>query len=61
MATTPVFLPRESHGQKSLVGYSPWDHTESDTTEWLTLSLSVFILGEGEKALLSWKVDTYFL
>ena len=24
MATTPVFLPRESHGQKSLAGYSPW-------------------------------------
>ena len=30
---TPVFLPRESHGQRSLVGYSPWDHKESDTTE----------------------------
>ena len=23
---TPVFLPRESHGQRSLVGYSPWGH-----------------------------------
>ena len=23
---TPVFLPGESHGQKSLVGYSPWGH-----------------------------------
>ena len=23
---TPVFLPGESHGQRSLVGYSPWDH-----------------------------------
>ena len=30
---TPVFLPGESHGQRSLVGYSPWDHKESDTTE----------------------------
>ena len=29
----PVFLPGESHGQKSLVGYSPWGHKESDTTE----------------------------
>ena len=28
-----VFLPGESHGQKSLTGYSPWDHKESDTTE----------------------------
>ena len=30
---TPVFLPGESHGQKSLAGYSPWGHRESDTTE----------------------------
>ena len=28
---TPVFLPREFHGQRSLVGYSPWDCKESDT------------------------------
>ena len=27
------------HGQRSLVGCSPWDHKELDTTEWLTLSL----------------------
>ena len=25
---TPVFLPGESHGQRSLVGYSPWDRKE---------------------------------
>ena len=31
--TTPVFLPGESHGQRSLVGYSPWGHKESDTAE----------------------------
>ena len=24
--TTPVFLPGKSHGQRSLVGYSPWGH-----------------------------------
>ena len=36
---TPVFLPGEFHGQRSLVGYSPWGHKEQDTTEWLTLSL----------------------
>ena len=29
----PGFLPGESHGQKSLAGYSPWGRTESDTTE----------------------------
>ena len=32
---TPEFLPRKSHGQRSLVGYSPWGHKELDTTEWL--------------------------
>ena len=31
--STPVLLPGESHGQKSLAGYGPWDHKESDTTE----------------------------
>ena len=30
---TPVFLSGESHGQRSLAGYSPWAHKESDTTE----------------------------
>ena len=30
---TPVFLPWKSHGQRSLVGYSPWGHKELDTTE----------------------------
>ena len=33
MATTPVFLPRESHGQRSLGGYSPRGCKESDMTE----------------------------
>ena len=30
---TPVFLPGESHGQRSLAGYSPYHRTVSDTTE----------------------------
>ena len=30
---TPVLLPGESHGQRSLEGYSPWGHKESDMTE----------------------------
>ena len=30
---SPVFLPGKSHGQRSLVGYSPWGCKESDTTE----------------------------
>ena len=30
---TPVFLPGESHGQRSWVGYSPWDGKELDMAE----------------------------
>ena len=30
---TPVFLPRESHGQRSLAGYTPWGGAEKDMTE----------------------------
>ena len=30
---TAVFLPAESHGQRSLVGSSPWGRKELDTTE----------------------------
>ena len=38
---TPAFLPRESHGQKSLVSYSPRGHKELDVTE--QLSTRVFL------------------
>ena len=38
---TLVFLPQESHGQGSLVGYSAWSPKEWDTTEQPTLSLWV--------------------
>ena len=30
---TPVLLPGKFHGQRSLVGYSPWGHKEADMTE----------------------------
>ena len=33
LATTPVFLSGEFHGQRSLVSYSPWGHKELDMTE----------------------------
>ena len=33
IATTPVSLPGKFHGQRNLVGYSPWGHKESDATE----------------------------
>ena len=35
---TPAFSPGESHGQRSLEGYSPWGHKESDMTEVISLS-----------------------
>ena len=38
---TPVFLPGEFHGQRSLTGYSPWGHKELDTTERLILLLYI--------------------
>ena len=41
---TPVFLPGESHEQRSLAGYGPWSQRESDTTERQTLLLSHFHL-----------------
>ena len=31
--TTLVYLPGKAHGQRSLVGYTPWGHKELDTTE----------------------------
>ena len=34
---TPVFLPSEFYGQRSLVGYSPWGHKELDMTEQLSM------------------------
>ena len=37
---TPVFLPGEFHGQRNLVGHSPWGRKESDSIERLTLSFS---------------------
>ena len=42
---TPVFLPGKSHGQRSLVRYSPWGWKELDTTEQLTLSLFLNVHG----------------
>ena len=38
MATHSSILAGEFHGQRRLVGYSPWDHKELDKTERLTLS-----------------------
>ena len=53
MATHLVFLPGESHGQRSLAGYSPWGLTESDMTEatWHTreyTSMKYLTLSKGD-------------
>ena len=40
--STSVLLPGESHGQRSLVGYSPWGRQELDTTERLTHNYCAF-------------------
>ena len=44
---TPVFLPRKSHGWRSLDGCSPWGHWRSDTTEWLHFHFSLSCIGGG--------------
>ena len=41
MATHSSILPGESHGQRSLAGYSPWGRKESDLTEWLNWTDSI--------------------
>ena len=42
--STPVLLPGESQGQRSLVGYSPWGRRESDVTLWLYTDTHTYIL-----------------
>ena len=44
---TLVLLPGKSHGQRSLVGCSPWGCKESDTTERLHFHFSLSCIGEG--------------
>ena len=49
---TPVFLPGESRGWRSLVGCSPWGCWESDTTEQLHFHFSLSCIGERNGSLL---------
>ena len=44
---TPVLLPGKSHGQRSLVGCSPWGREEWDMTERLHFDFSLSCIGEG--------------
>ena len=51
---TLVFLPGESHGGRSLVGYSPWGREESETTEWLHCHFH-FLLPKSHEVCLNWQ------
>ena len=51
---TPVLLPGKSHGQRCLVGCSPWGRQESDTTEQLHFDFSLSCIGEGNGNPLQW-------
>ena len=44
---SPVLWPRKSHGQRSLVGCSPWGHNELNMTERLHYHFSLSCIGEG--------------
>ena len=50
--STPVLLPGESQGQRSLAGYSPRGRRESDMTEWLSIGAQWTILSLSLKRLL---------
>ena len=56
---TPVFLPGESHGWRSLAGYSAWSPKELDTAERLTLSL--FISKKADFKAFTFKHDDFQL
>ena len=44
---TPILMPGQSHGRRSLVGYSPWGLEESNRTEQLHFHFSLSWIGEG--------------
>ena len=56
---TPVFLPGESHGQRSLTGCSPWGCKKLDTTERIAHSLCVFLCTSSN--FLNWTPDSLIL
>ena len=56
---TPVLLPGKSHGQRSLVGCSPWGREESDATKRLHFHFSLSCTGEGNgnhSSVLAWRI-----
>ena len=53
---TPVSLPGKSHGQRSLVGCSPWGLKESYTTEQLTHEYSLEKEMATHSSILAWRI-----
>ena len=53
---TVVLLPGKSHGWRSLVGYSPWSHKESDSTEQLHFDFVGWARGKDQWCLIIMKV-----
>ena len=57
---TPEFLPGESHGQRSLEGYSPWAPKESDMTERTRSNCSLSMVTVSRLPILSfWFINAY--
>ena len=52
--STPVLLPGKSHGQRSLIGYSPWGRKESDMTEQLHFHFSWAFIKTGSVKSKKW-------
>ena len=66
MATHSIFLPREYHGQKVQVGYSPWGHKESDMTNTFTFQIQCLLYWQAGSLTLvftweAWCLLDYFL
>ena len=61
MAPIPVFLPGEFHGQRSLVGYSPWGYKESAMTEQLTVSLFKAKIPRNDCSFFVYLMDLFWL
>ena len=56
---TLVFLPEKFHGQRSLVGYGPWGHKESDMTEQLSTRNNIIITIITQIYKMGWKMHYY--
>ena len=65
---TPAFLPGKIHGQRSLAGYRPWGHKESDMTERLCMHGGYsflrnchFLLFEAHSASVKWNYSLFYV